>query len=75
MDRMPPRLVEQYRVGDAVDIQLSDDSGERWQPGVVMLLQHPGVWVRTQDGSPWYVTNGRRIRPARAAHTRETEPD
>jgi hypothetical protein len=71
---MPARLVEQYRVGDAVDIHLSDDSGERWQPGVVTLLQHPGVWVRTHDGYLWYVTNGRRIRPCSDASSEEKEP-
>jgi hypothetical protein len=60
---MPPRLTERYQVGDAVEICLTDDSGEEWRRGVVSLLQHPGVWVRTGEGQLWYVTNGRRIRP------------
>ena len=61
---MPPRLTEQYRIGDAVVVYLAGDFGEEWQPGVVMLLQHPGVWVQTgHDRRLWYVTNGRRIRP------------
>jgi hypothetical protein len=71
---MSARLVEQYRVGDAVDIQFSGDVGERWRPGVVVLLQHPGVWVRTHDGFLWYVTNGRRIRPCSAAPDEEQAP-
>jgi hypothetical protein len=60
---MPPRLTEQYRPGDAVEIYLSDGEDETWQPAIVVLLQHPGVWVRTDDGRAWFVTNGRRIRP------------
>lgn len=60
---MTPRLTERYQVGDAVEIYLTGDSGEDWQPAVVVMLEHPGVWVRTGDRRLWYVTNGRRIRP------------
>jgi hypothetical protein len=26
-------------------------------------LQHPGLWVITEDRRVWFVTNGKRIRP------------
>lgn len=56
---MAERLVDLYAVGTAVEIWL----GERiWLPGVVVAHQPPAVWVQTQDGRPWFVTNGRRIR-------------
>lgn len=56
---MAERLVELYAVGTAVEIWL----GERvWLPGVVVGHQPPAVWVQTEDGRPWFVTNGRRIR-------------
>ena len=60
---MPPRLTENYRVGDPVEIYLAGDDGESWRPGKVMALQHPGIWVMTLDDRRlWFVTNGRRIR-------------
>ena len=55
---MSERLIEQYEIGDAVELLL----GERWYPGVVVVKQHPALWVRTADGRPWFVTNSRRIR-------------
>jgi len=58
---MPPRLAELYRLGDVVEIYFTDEV--EWRPGVVVALQAPGVWVRTEDGAVWFVTNGRRIRP------------
>ncbi len=57
---MPARLTEVYRPGDAVDIYFTD--AEEWRTGVVVALQHPGVWVQTEDGAVWFVTNRRRIR-------------
>jgi hypothetical protein len=58
---VPARLAELYRPGDAVEVYFA--AVEEWRPGVVVALQPPGVWVRTEDGAVWYVTNGRRIRP------------
>jgi len=63
---VPTRLAELYQPGDAVEIRFAD--AEEWRPGVVVALQSPGVWVRTEDGAAWVVTNGRRIR-ARGADT------
>jgi hypothetical protein len=57
---VPARLVELYLVGDEVEIYFAD--AEEWRPGVVIALQPPAVWVRTEDGAIWFVTNGRRIR-------------
>ena len=57
---MPARLAELYRPGDRVEVYFTD--AEEWRPGVVLALQPPGVWVRTEDGAAWFVTNGRRIR-------------
>lgn len=55
---MVKRLVEVYRVGEQVRIWLDG----AWRPGVVIRLDHPGVWVRLDaDGSEWFVTNWRRI--------------
>jgi len=59
---MPLRLTEQYSTGEAVEIYLSDGRDVTWRPAIVVLLQHPGVWVRAADGRTWFVTNGRRIR-------------
>jgi hypothetical protein len=60
---MPPRLTNLYHPGDAVEILLSNEEGESWRSALVRDLQHPGVWVQTTDRRPWFVTNGRRIRP------------
>jgi hypothetical protein len=57
---VPARLVELYRLGDAVEIYFSDE--EEWRKGLVVAHQPPAVWVRTEEGSVWFVTNGRRIR-------------
>lgn len=56
---MPRRLVDAYRIEEVVQISFGD---ARWHDGVVIKLQHPGVWVRIGDQSVWFVTNGRRIR-------------
>jgi hypothetical protein len=57
---MPARLIEVYSPGDPVEIFFTEDS--EWRPGRVWALQHPGVWVQTEDQNLWFVTNGRRIR-------------
>jgi hypothetical protein len=59
---MPPRLVDLYHPGAAVEVLLSDGEGEMWRPALVRDFQHPGVWVQTTDRRLWFVTNGRRIR-------------
>ena len=56
---MPQRLVELYPEGQAVEIRLADGG---WRAGRVVRLDHPGVWVRLDDGSQWFVTNRRNIR-------------
>jgi hypothetical protein len=55
---MVKRLVELYKLGDRVKITSGD---ETWWPGVVVGHDHPGIWVKTQDGGWWFVTNPRRI--------------
>ncbi len=55
----PRRLTNLYPVGAAVEVLLAD--GE-WHAGRVMLHDHPGVWVETQEGMRWFVTHGGRIR-------------
>lgn len=56
---MAERLTEMYPVGTTVQIWL----GERvWLDGVVVAHQPPAVWVQTQNGQAWFVTNRRRIR-------------
>jgi hypothetical protein len=62
---MPARLSETYRAGDRVEIVFDVEGLAQWLPGRVVGLQHPGLWVRLPDGSLWFVTNTRRIRPVR----------
>jgi hypothetical protein len=57
---MPPRLADTYHPGDAVEIFF--EAQDEWHPGLVLALEHPGVWVQTRAGH-WFVTNARRIRP------------
>jgi hypothetical protein len=59
---MPQRLVDTYRVGDAVEVFLGGPTEGAWHAARVLALQHPGVWVQTADGGGWFVTNSRRIR-------------
>lgn len=59
---MVKRLSERFRVGDAVEVYLRTVDGERWTAGTVEGFSFPGVWVRTEDGGRWFVTNSRRIR-------------
>jgi hypothetical protein len=56
------RLVETYRIGDSVEIFFQDEVAEEWRPARVVALQHPGLWVLTDDRQLWFVTNGKRIR-------------
>ena len=66
---MAERLVDIYDVAVAVEVFFAGEGEAEWRPGVVVALQHPGVWVRTMaDGGVWFVTNGRRIRPVQANH-------
>lgn len=57
---MAKRLVDRFPLHGRVEILLPD---EYWYPGQVIAHDHPGVWVRTDDGRAWFVTNSRRIRP------------
>jgi hypothetical protein len=63
---MAQRLVDLYRVSDPVEILFEDEEGAEWRPARVVALQHPGVWVLTEDRRLWFVTNGTRIRAASA---------
>lgn len=57
---MPPRLVDQYRLGDPVDIRFR--GSDVWHAGRIVRHAHPGVWVQTENGQVWFVTNTRNIR-------------
>lgn len=57
---MAERLTEMYAVGTAVQIWPGEQA---WLRGVVIAHQPPAVWVQTEDGRAWFVTNRRRIRP------------
>ena len=59
---MAQRLVETYRIGDSVEVFFQDEVAEEWRPARVVALQHPGLWVITEDRRLWFVTNGKRIR-------------
>lgn len=62
---MVKRLSELYRMQQGVEILLQYAAGERWTAGTIVSFDFPGLWVRTAEGRLWFVTNGRRIRPAR----------
>jgi hypothetical protein len=57
------RLVESYRMNDPVEVFVQNEEGDEWRPARIVALQHPGVWVLTEDHRLWFVTNGKRIRP------------
>jgi len=57
------RLVETYQIGDSVEVFFQDEIADEWRPARVVALQHPGVWVLTDDRRVWFVTNRKRIRP------------
>ena len=58
---MAKRMHERFTQGEAVEIYFPQI--DRWLAAVVARFDPPGVWVNTVDGRPWFVTNGRRIRP------------
>jgi hypothetical protein len=60
---MAQRLVDTYRLDDPVEVLFQDEIAEEWRPARIIALQHPGVWVLTDDRRLWFVTNGKRIRP------------
>ncbi|MCI0395452.1 MAG: hypothetical protein L0332_04145 [Chloroflexi bacterium] len=60
---MARRLIDQYRPGQVVEIHFAADPAGHWRPGRVARLDFPGVWVETEDGRQWFVTNQRHIRP------------
>lgn len=60
---MAQRLTETYRIGDPVEIFFQDEEDDEWRVGRVVALQHPGLWVLTEDRRLWFVTNGKHIRP------------
>jgi hypothetical protein len=55
---MAERLTERFALGEEVEILVADI----WRPGIVVAKEHPAIWVRTANGQPWFVTNGKRIR-------------
>ncbi len=57
---MAQRLTDRFAPGAQVEIWLPD---EAWHAGRVLGHQPPGVWVQLPNGSLWFVTNTRRIRP------------
>ena len=60
---MAKRLSEQYASGDLVEILFEQAGWSEWLRGAVVGFQAPGLWVRLSNGSTWFVTNTRRIRP------------
>ena len=60
---MAKRLVELYNPGERVEITFGNGC---WRPGRVARHEYPGVWVQTEDGRLWFVTNGRHIRRMKA---------
>ena len=47
---MPPRLVDLYHPGDAVEILLSDEEGEMWRPALVRGSSIPASGCRPRIG-------------------------
>lgn len=58
------RLEALFPVGTAVQIL----QGQQWQSGQVVRHDQPAVWVRTDDGREWFVTNRQRIRFSKQSH-------
>ena len=54
----PKRLIDLYSIGTEVEILLD----KQWQRGHIVRHDFPAVWVQTEAGFSWFVTNGRRIR-------------
>lgn len=59
---MPQRIYDQYAPGDLVEIIFANSSQDGWQPAIVVRREPPGIWVRTDDGREWFMTNTYRIR-------------
>lgn len=57
---MVKRLSESYATGDAVQITFDEVN---WRVARVIAHDPPGMWVQTEDGRRWFVTNTRRVRP------------
>jgi hypothetical protein len=57
------RLVGTYRLDETVEVLFQDEEDDEWRAGRVVALQHPGLWVLTENRRLWFVTNGKRIRP------------
>lgn len=70
-NHMAKRLHERFVLGEEVEIYFPQVG--LWLPGKVVRFDAPGVWVETFDGRPWFVTNGRRIRPQEAGETERGE--
>ena len=68
---MAKRLSEQYAAGDAVEILFEQAGWSEWLRGAVVGFQPPGLWVRLPNGSMWFVTNTRRIRPVTQSESDE----
>jgi hypothetical protein len=67
---MPQHIYEQHAPGDRVEIVFPNRNDD-WQPAVVVRREPPGIWVRTDDGREWFMTNTYRIRPAAPSDGRD----
>ncbi len=56
---MSKRLTERFPIGAFVEIEIANFG---WLSGQVVQHALPAVWVRTECGQYWFVTNGRKIR-------------
>ena len=68
---MAKRLSEQYTAGDIVEILFEQAGWSEWLRGAVVGFPPPGLWVRLSNGSMWFVTNTRRIRPVTQSESDE----
>jgi SAM-dependent methyltransferase len=67
---MAQRLVDRYQPGDRVEVRFPPPIDD-WLPGRVVRRDHPGLWVETDEGHQWFVTNSRRIWLTMPAHVRQ----
>lgn len=58
------RLIDLYDAGNVVQICFAHQDKERWHTATVLRHDPPGIWVQTNDGKAWFVTNTRHIRLA-----------
>jgi len=61
INRMATRLIDLYQPNDLVEITFKDS--DQWIAAIVLRHEPPGIWVVMSDGSRWFVTNTRRVRP------------